>query len=311
MTNLSFPTTTMTQIQNELYRQEKVDFNYLQLVPFRNDISPSAPTILALTVETTGEATPIVGKSGETIKKVAFTATDRSINVLNMALSYDIDLPDILASQSSGNLDVLREKAAGMFEGFEAGTHRMLIEGNAKLGIQGLTNFDLDDAYESDSPATFEAMTGTAASQGVAATSKAENLVRVVTNAITACRTQTQGARNPNTIVLPLKAYDALVDTRFPNSANYTALDAILASSAVKLGGQALTIIPSPYLETDMLVYSFDERVAHYFQAMPLTILPNQPNGVGFTVPGFSRITPYMVRNPRAFHRVKGVAVKA
>ncbi len=290
---LSFPTNTFTNIDNELYKQENPNTNFSKLVPTRL-VPENTQTIMTIGVTQSGEAKPITGALAEKIPQLDFSANRMTNKVINWGFGFHVDLPDIQAEQS-GDISPLETYAEGAFEAFDKGLYKLAIEGYEELGIKGLKNL--------------EGLATTTLTQKLThPDTTPQSMLNVFNAATVAVSAQTGNVRPANTIVMSLEILNLLNTTRFGTDGQGTSvLNAFLENIAVINGGVVPTLEINDSFATEVLIYSFDTKVFNMPIAMDLTRLPEQWSGYGYNVNYLYRVGGIGLKNTLPFHRIKNV----
>ncbi|MCH9662847.1 MAG: DUF2184 domain-containing protein [Gammaproteobacteria bacterium] len=296
---LNFPTSIFEEIEAEVLVKEYGDMNFAEIVPV-NPVSPTIESLGNLTVDYTGKAGRVTGKYGEKLNTVGFTAEKDSSKVFDFGFAVPIDLEDIRAAESQSNIDPIQVKMDAAMFVYRKSLYDVAMTGGDIDGLAGLAN--LPEGTGNNQIRTANAIGGKWNASGKTASQIADDLLLGYNNALT----QTDNARKPDTLVMPLTAFTIANSKRLDGGLGLSAMQ-IFLNGVRDSGGGEVTVRTNLAFKTDMLFYQFSTDVLRMNMAQSIQFHDQQDEGLGYIVPVHYRFSGVQVRNFPAFAKVKDI----
>ena len=288
------------------YDVVKAPLKAFELLPVSTDAGPGAEAIVYEQYDMTGMATIIANYADDLpradVKGKEFTARVRSIGN-----SYGYSLQEIRAARHAGK-PLEQRKANAAVRAQREKWNRIAFYGDATHNLQGwLTNPNI--------PST----TAPADGGSSATTFASKTPVQIARDMHALCNsivTLTNGAEQPDTLVLPLAQYSYIASTRMGDGSDVTILKHFLDTSpfiksvewANELDSAALAAGGVTDFTGDiMIAYRKDPDAVTLEMPVMFEQLPVQQDGLEYVVPCHSRIGGVIIYYPLSMSIMDGI----
>jgi len=281
------------------YDVVKAPLKAFELFPTDSTAGAGAESIVYEQYDETGIA-KIIANYADDLPRASVKGKEFTARVKSVGNSYGYSLQEVRAAQMAGKPLVQRSADAAARAQREL-WNKIAFYGDASYGIPGfLTNTNIPDA---SAPAD-------GASSGTAFSTKTpDQIIRDLNNLANTVVTSTNGAEQPDTLVLPVAQHSLLASTPRSSTSDTTILDFFLANNPFIKSVEWANELTAAQMAANG-VTRFDGDVCCVYRRSPdvLTLempqmfeqLPVQERGLEYVVPCHSRIAGVLVYYPMA-----------
>ena len=295
-------------VKAQAYDVIRAPLRAFDLIPLDQTESPGAESIVYEQYDATGLA-KIISDYADDLPRNDVKGKQFIARVRSVGNSYGYSLQEIRAAQLAGKPLQQRKVSAATRSQREA-WNRVAFYGDAEHGLQGwLTNSNIpSDAVENDG-------TGDATEWD---TKTPEQILRDMNDLVNGIVTRTNGAEQPDTLVLPIDQYTKITTTRADSGTDTTIAQYFLNNSpfidslewsneisaeqrTANLGGD------DPYTGDIMIAYRRSPDAFWFEMPQPFEQLPVQERNLEFVVPCHSRIAGVLIPYPLSMSIGEGI----
>jgi len=305
------------------YEAEYPELRAPEFLPLMTEVPPEALTFTYRMIDKIGQAL-IIQENGSDAPKVDIKGEEWQAPIVTIGMSYDYTVLDTLRAARMGvPLEAYKAEAARF--GCEYLMEVIAAVGAPNSGVAGFTN-----APGVSATAQLSVAAGNWIKQiqsiGTATTSNATPPAVVVTQAIAGdinaaisqIFTSTQGIHRPDTMLVPVAAYSALMTApRSPGFTDDTILDYLEKACQIDIecwpqlnsaGATKTTDSNGVNYQGRVMLYKKDPKLLNLVVCQPWTQLPPQPIRMAWEVTSYLRTGGVTVRFPNAITYIDGVS---
>lgn len=286
-------------VKAQTYDVVRAPLRAFDLIPVDSTVGPGAESIVYQQFDMTGIA-KVIADYADDLPRADVKGTEFVARIKSIGNSYGYSLQEIRAAQMAGRPLEARKNAAAVRAQREA-WNRIAFYGDAAHGLQGwLTNPNI--------PADAVAADGSGASTSWDDKTP-DQILRDMNDLVNGIVARTNGAEQPDTLLLPITKYTKIVSTRaFEGSdttiaayflANSPFVNAIEWSNEITAAERATHLGASdPFTGEIMIAYRRSPDAMTLEMPQMFEQLPVQERGLEFVVPCHSRIAGTLIYYP-------------
>jgi hypothetical protein len=292
----------LESIEGRIYEYKLRELKFRRLFPVSNE-GAGAETIAYDIVRNAGMAKIIA--SGATDVPRADTFVSRHYAVVRpMGISFGYTTRE-LRNAAFSNVPLEARRGAAARRGMEEGLSQIAWYGDTTYNVLGLFTNPNITAVEAGTPAE-----GSSKVWGGGDKTPLE-VIKDITDAISAIRLRTNEIHQPNTLVLPVDKYDYLMLTPYSDRVPMT-LMRFLTDPLNKIGLDTIEAAPelsgSGLGSSDqMLVYERSDEVMQFRIPMELRPMPPEQRGLEYLINMESEVAGLVIRYPLALQFTYGI----
>lgn len=267
----------LEHIMPEVYMVEHVELKARQLLPVDSSAPAGTRTITWRMWDRIGVARIISDYTRE-LPKVALYGNEQSVKVRDIGVGYSYSIPEIQSARLANvSLDV--EYALAARRASEELLDRIAWQGDAKTGLKGLIGYAGVSEYTVPADGTGSSKLWT--------TKTPTQILRDLAGMTTAVRVPTKSRETPDTIVLPLAAYDYIAQMPYSVNSDKTILRYYLDNNPFAMQVEWLDVLN--YVGAGgvgrMYAYKKDPRKLKLHVPQDFTQLAPQLAGLNYEIP--------------------------
>jgi hypothetical protein len=304
------------------YEAEYPELRAPEFLPLMTEVPPEALTFTYRMIDKIGQA-QIIQENGSDAPKVDIKGEEWQAPIVTIGMSYDYTILDTLrAARMNVPLEAYKAEAARF--GCEYLMEVIAAVGALNSGVAGFTNAPGVQATAQVSVASGNWIKQIA-SIGTASTSNATPPAVVVTQAIAGdvnaaisqVFTATQGIHRPDTMLVDVAAYAALMTApRSPGFTDDTILDYLEKNCQIDIecwpqlnsAGAVTTTYNGVSYSGRVMLYKKDPKLLNLVVCQPWTQLPPQPIRMAWEVTSYLRTGGVTIRYPNSVTYLDGTS---
>lgn len=274
----SFFERELESIKSQTYDVVRAPLKALELIPMSTDAGAGAETITYQSFNMTGIA-KVISNYANDLPRANVNGKEFTSRVKSIGISFGYSLQEIRAAQFAGRpLNSREGKAAA--RGHRERWNKLAFFGDAEHGIQGwLDNKNVPKSTVAD---------GSGGSTKWADKSQDEILADL-NGAVTQVITTTNGAEEPDTVVLPIEQHRIINTTPRSDNSDLTVLEYFKRNNPNVSVEWANELAGAFEGEDGFIVYRKDPEAMTLELPQPFEMLPVQEKGLEYEVPCHSR----------------------
>lgn len=277
----------LESVKSRTYDVVRAPLKAMQLIPMSTDAGAGAETITYQQFDQTGIA-KIVANYADDLPRANVKGKEFTSRVKSIGNSFGYSLQEVRAAQFAGRPLNQRLAAAAARAQREA-WNRLAFYGDEEHGIQGwLSNPNVPSS----------AVVAGASTDTEWSTKTTDEILKDLNDAVTQVIDTTNGAEQPDTIVLPIEQYRLIATTRADSGTDTTVLQYFQQNNPGVTVDWANELKGAFDGEDGFIVYRNDPEALTLELPVPFEMLPVQERGLEYVVPCHSRFGGVIVYYP-------------
>lgn len=294
----------LERVKDQTYDVVRAPLRAFDLIPVDSSTGPGAESIVYQQFDQTGMAKVIADYADDLprsdVKGKEFVARIKSIGN-----SYGYSLQEIRAAQMAGRSLETRKNAAAVRSQREA-WNRVAFYGDSENGLSGwLTNANIPASSVQDDGGQDIGTTGGSTEW---AEKTPEQIIRDINDLVNGVVETTNGAEQPDTLLLPIDRYTKIVSTNAGTGTDTTIAQYVLSnnpflesiewSNEISNAQRDANMSSDPFTGEIMIAYRRDPEAMTLEMPQMFEQLPVQERNLEFVVPCHSRIGGTLIYYP-------------
>lgn len=277
----------LESVKSRTYDVIRAPLKAMELIPMSMDAGAGAETITYQQFDMTGIA-KIVGNYADDLPRANVSGKEFTSRVKSIGNSFGYSLQEVRAAQFAGRpLNDRLATAAARAQ--REKWNQLAFYGDEEHGIQGwLTNTNVPSSAVADG----------ASNETEWSTKTTDEILKDLNDAVTQIIDTTNGAEEPDTIVLPIAQYRLIATTRAADGTDTTILQYFEANNPGVTVEWANELKGAFAGADGFIVYRRDPEAMTLELPQPFEMLPVQERGLEYVVPCHSRFGGVIIYYP-------------